>query len=57
MAWGLQAVEVGDGAQDGQGGGDAGDVADDDAAASVLLAQLATLGVLLHVVEQASEGG
>lgn len=46
-----------DGAQDGQRRAHAGDVADDDAATAVLLAQIAALGVLLQVIEQTPEGG
>lgn len=53
----LNAVQVGDGAQDTQGGAHAGDVADDDAAAAILLPQVTPLGVAIDVVDDAPKGG
>ena len=53
----LNAVQVGDGAQDTQGGAHAGDVADDDAVPAILLPQVTPLGVAIDVVDDAPKGG
>ena len=54
-AW-LDAVEMSDGAQHTQGNADAWDVADDDTAAVVFLAQVALRGSSIDVIEDAAKG-